>query len=62
MEILRLVAICLSLWLALIMTWLNVDVWISRLTKAIRKQGVKWEMTHKTTSFYWVLFLLSCLI
>ena len=59
---LKLFVIGLSFWLALVSTFLRIDILVSRITKAIREQDLKWEMKWELLGFYWVLFLIACLI
>lgn len=59
---LKLFVIGLSFWLALVSTFLHIDVLVSRITKAIRKDDLQWTVYYFELGFYWVLFLISCLI
>ena len=59
---LKLFVIGLSFWLALVSTFLRIDILFSRISKAIRNQDLQWEMRWYDLGFYWVLFLISCLI
>lgn len=61
-ELMKAITIALSLFLALASTFYNLDVVISRVTRAIREVDCKWTMSYKSLAFYWALFMLSCII
>ena len=58
----KIIAISLLVWLALWLTFANIDVVFSRITTAIRGQDIKWSHSWGKCAFYWALFILCCLI
>ena len=52
----------LSFFIAIFSTFLRIDTIIKRITLAIRKQDIDYQMNYFELSVFWTLFLLSYLI
>lgn len=55
------VAVFLSTWLAVMSTALQVDLFVTRITRAIREQEVKWKHGFDTLAVAYALLVLSVL-
>ncbi len=56
------IAIAISAYFAIYYTFLEANVWLHRITAAIRKNDLTWAHAYSRTALFYTLLIISILI
>ena len=62
LHILNCIVMIISAYLLSGYLFFNIDLWIVRIDRAIRKQDIKWIHTYRTASFWFAVLVATILI